>query len=215
MNRLEKILPEKAQHKIQPAIDEAVRKWVGARIEDIGRDITEKLKKSPLWDFRINTQNKFKKEKKRFKEFYLKKLLTLNLGNVSEVARIADVDRRTVQRLSSKTEVEQIRQELPKREYTKKQYVDSMLADVLKHYEEIIHPKKMEMLYQNISDISKEIIKELPEEPLTLKEAEAEFEEEYIRRALTENNNDAVKTANKIGIRYETLHRKIRKLNLV
>ena len=208
---LEKILPE----KIQPLIDEAVKKWIGVKIEDISKDITEKLTKSPLWDFRINTHNSFKKEKKRFKEFYLKKLLTLNLGNVSEVARIADVDRRTVQRLSSKTEVEQIRHELPKREYTKIADIDAMLSNVLKNYEEIIHPKKMEAIYQNISDVSKELLKELPEQAFTLKEAEEEFEKEHFRQALAENNDDVAKTAKKIGIRYETLHRKIKKLSII
>jgi DNA-binding NtrC family response regulator len=41
-----------------------------------------------------------------------------------------------------------------------------------------------------------------------------EFEKTYIKKALEENKGNVSKTAAKIGLRYETLHRKIKKMDI-
>ena len=50
---------------------------------------------------------------------------------------------------------------------------------------------------------------------MTFKQAEQEFEKSYINKALEENNSNISQTARKIGLRFETLHRKIRKLGII
>jgi DNA-binding NtrC family response regulator len=50
--------------------------------------------------------------------------------------------------------------------------------------------------------------------PPTLKDAEEEFEKRFIVKALEENNFNVSKTSRKIGLRYETLHRKMKALGL-
>jgi DNA-binding NtrC family response regulator len=40
------------------------------------------------------------------------------------------------------------------------------------------------------------------------------FEKQYFEKALKENKGNVSKTARKIGLRYETLHRKLKKLGL-
>jgi len=46
-----------------------------------------------------------------------------------------------------------------------------------------------------------------------MKQAEQEFEKKYLRQALQENKTITA-TAKKIGLRYETLHRKLKSLGL-
>ena len=53
------------------------------------------------------------------------------------------------------------------------------------------------------------IVKELPDNPLSLKDAEKEFEERYFKQALLDHNNNISLTARNIGLRFETLHRKL------
>ena len=48
-----------------------------------------------------------------------------------------------------------------------------------------------------------------------MKDAEREFEKKYLKAALQENDNNISKTARKIGLRFETLHRKLKSLGLI
>jgi DNA-binding NtrC family response regulator len=75
----------------------------------------------------------------------------------------------------------------------------------------ILHPSKMHAMYKNVSTMTKDILDLLsPEHTLTLKQAELEFDRRFILRALAKNNNNISQTARQIGLRYETLHRKIK-----
>ena len=49
---------------------------------------------------------------------------------------------------------------------------------------------------------------------MTLKEAEQEFEKQYLSKALKEAKGSITKTAKKIGLRYETIIRKMKKLGM-
>jgi len=69
-------------------------------------------------------------------------------------------------------------------------------------------------MYQNIGEVTKELLIELPEEQLPLDKAEDEFERKYLTKALEENAWNITHTAEKIGLRYETLHRKIKELGI-
>ena len=77
-----------------------------------------------------------------------------------------------------------------------------------------IKEKKMEQMYHEVPSLSRNIAKFLPHQHLTWKEAEKEFEKQFLERLLEENDWNVSKTADKIKIRVETLHRKIKKLRL-
>ncbi|MFC1696804.1 hypothetical protein ACFL1H_00575 [Nanoarchaeota archaeon] len=210
-----KDLEEVMSKKMEPIVKGAVSKILGISIDELNKDITTKLSKNPLIDFEININIPFKKAKLEFKEAYLKKLLERNYGNISEVAKIADVDRRSVHRLTKKKDAQKFRKEMLKPSYVKSVRVTNIIEDVLDTYSEYIHPEKMGEVYKNVGEMSKEIIKELPEEPMTLKEAEEEFEKEFLTKALLKFNMDVKITAKAIKLRYETLHRKAKKLDLI
>ncbi len=209
---LEKVIKE----KIEPRIEQSLHKILGVTIGELSRDITAKLGKNPFFEFHIDTQVKFKEAKKRFKEAYLKKLLLVTYGNVSEVARIADVNRRSVYRLvkKGKIDISKIRNDMVKAYVVKQSAINSIIEAVLDDYQKVIHPGVLQKAYRNVPDLSREIIENLPEEPLTLKEAEEIFERDYLLKALEENDSNVVQAARKVGLRHETLWRKIKKLGL-
>ena len=144
-------------------------------------------------------------------------LLKKNLGNIETVAKIAAVDRRSIHRIVAqmKLDVKQLREQIDKRDYFKQATVQDIIQGSLETYKSALHPKRYDALYREAPQLSKDILRELPEIPEELKIAEQEFEKVFISRALTENNNNISKTARKIGLRFETLHRKIKKLELL
>jgi DNA-binding NtrC family response regulator len=151
-----------------------------------------------------------------FKKSYVSKLLQTHLGNISKVADILGVDRRSIHRLikSLKINVDKIRDNLLSEQYAREEEVKDIIEETLGDYKGIISPEKLRKMYAGVPEISKDIIKELPKSPLSLKEAEEEFEKRFIVKALKENKFNISKTARKIGLRYETLHRKMKVLGL-
>ncbi len=212
-DELEKLIDK----KIKPLVEEAMQKHLGITISEIEEDITDKLKKAPLIEFDIDTKIPFKQAKKQFKKKYLTRLLQLHLGNVAEVARIAKIDRRSIHRLITelKIDLSHFRKTLTKRQYIKETAIKDLLESSFKTYKSSLNPKKYEKLYEEVPELSKEIIKELPIKQPILKEAEKEFEKKYLKKALEENKNSESKTAKKIGLRYETLHRKLKSLGII
>jgi len=208
---LERVVNE----KIKPIIDSSMQKFLGITIKELSADISDKLKRTPLIDFKADTSMPFKKAKKLFKREYIKKLLQLKQGGISDVAKTADIDRRTIHRLakSIKKDIERFRKEF-KPEYFKETAVKSIIEETLGTFKDTITPKKLEKAYKNIEAISKDILKELPTVQLNLKQALEEFEKEYLKKALKENLNNISKTAKAVGLRAETLFRKMRKLGI-
>ena len=210
---LEKVI----EVKIKPLLGEAMHKALGITVSEIEGDISDKLKRNPLLDIVIDTKLGFKKAKELFKKHYFKSLLESNLGNVSRVADIAEVDRRSVHRVISsfKIDVPKFRREMLKSSYLKQITVQNIIENTLENYKSAIHPSKIEMMYKEIPSLSRDILKELPSQILSLHEAELEFEKLFLKKALQENANNQVKTAKAIGLRYETLHRKLKSLGIV
>lgn len=202
--------------KLKPLIKQATTKALGITVDELTKDITTKLTKSPFLDFPVDTTVKFKQAKKRFKKVYIQKMLALHMGNVSEVARLAGTDRRSIHRLikSLKIPLTKIKKDLIRPYDIKRSAVTHAIEDVLVKYRDIFHPTKFKSMYNNVDELSENLLKEIPEKTLTMKEAEEEFERVYIKKALKENDNNITQTAKKIGLRYETLHRKIKALNI-
>jgi DNA-binding NtrC family response regulator len=204
------------EKRVKPIVEKAMHDFLGVTITEIEEDISDKIKHSPLIDFEINTKIPFKKAKKDFKKVYLSRLLKQRLGNISDVAKISGLDRRSVHRLiiELKIKIENFRKELEKQEYTKHEAVQNIVEETVKTYKSALNPNKLKEFYKHAPSISKNIAKELPKEPLTLSAAEKEFEKAYLKKALIENKNNISKTAKKIGLRFETLHRKLKSLKI-
>ena len=203
--------------RVKPLLEEAMHKSLGITIQELQSDISDRLKKSALLDVPIDTKMRFKEAKRRFKQRYISGLLKQNLGNIETVAKIAAVDRPSIHPIVAqmKLDVKQLREQIDKKDYFKQATVQDIIQGSLETYKSALHPKRYDALYREAPQLSKDILRELPEIPEELKIAEQEFEKVFISRALTENNNNISKTARKIGLRFETLHRKIKKLELL
>jgi DNA-binding NtrC family response regulator len=213
---LEKSLEKVLKEKVEPIIEEAMQKFLGASIAKIGEDISDRIESNPLINFEIDTALSFKAAKKFFKKQFITRMIRNHYGNISEVARISDVDRRSVHRavLDLNIDVEKVRKEMIRPDYYKKEAVDGILRKTFDSYKEVIHPHKLELMYAQVPSLSENIVRELPERELTWKEAEREFEKQYLKKALEEDGKNISKVARKIGLRYETLYRKIKSLGL-
>ena len=210
---LEKVLKE----RVEPLVEEAMHKFLGITISEFGRDISDKIEKNPLISYEINIDISFKAAKKLFKKEFLTRLLQSHYGNVSAVAKIAGMDRRSVHRAIKefRIDVKKVRKSMIKTEYYQREAVDTILKKTLDSYKQVIRPGRLEKMYKNVNKISKNIVKQLPPIEMEWKDAEKEFEKRYLEKALEENKGNISKTAKKIGLRYETLHRKLKKLNLI
>lgn len=213
MEKLEKTIKK----QLAPVVERTMHDVLGVTIDEINKDLTTKLEKGALLDFPIDTSIPYKQAKKQFKKHYLRKLLQIKYGNISEVAKQVGIDRRSVHRIvrETKLDVGTIRKEMAKAYEIKQHAVGHIIEDVLANYKQIIHPIKLSEAYRNVDAVSKVILDNLPEEPMPLKQAETEFEKEYIQKALQENDGNASLAAKKIGLRYETLHRKCKALGLL
>ena len=69
-------------------------------------------------------------------------------------------------------------------------------------------------MYQEVEHLSESIAKVLPLQEITWKEAEKEFERQFLSQALKENNNSIKRAADAVKIRTETLQRKMKKLRI-
>lgn len=211
--KLEKILDS----KVKPIVEEAMQKHLGITINEIETDISDQLKKSPLLDIDIDTSIPFKEAKKNFKRKYITRLLQLNLGNISEVSRKAGIDRRSIHRLIRELDIdpEAYREILIRGTYIKQAEVKNIIESSLETYRNVLAPEKFESLYSHAPDISRNILRELPESILPLAESIKKFEKKYLSKALEENNHNISETARVIGLRFETLHRKLKSLKII
>lgn len=126
---------------------------------------------------------------------------------------MAGVDRRTIHRLikDAKIDVSVLRESA---DYVKQLAVKDIIEHSLEQYKSSLNQQKYEALYKQAPQLSKEIVAQLPEEVEPLKIAESKFERAYIKKSLDINKNNISKTARDIGLRFETLHRKMKKLSV-
>lgn len=211
---MKKNLEETVKEKVKPLVEESIEKNIGIIIPQLESDITDQIKK-PIMDIYIPPNTTFKDAKKLFKKEFLKRELQLHLGNVSQLAKSLGLDRRSIHRTIKDLEIDI--QHVRGHEEAKEKYyqdkIDIAIRTTLDEYKGVIHPAKMESMYQDVASLSRNIAKSLPHPHLRWKEAEILFEREFLGKALKEGEN-ITKTAEKIEIAVETLHRKIKKLRL-
>lgn len=197
-------------------IETIVQKYIGSSFSELNNDITEKFSDS-LEDieYNINISQGYRKSKLEFTKRFIIKLMRKHNGNICHAAREAGVDRRTIHRLIKrfKIDMEYIRShslETNSKKINSNVYI--FIEDSLKKYERKIDSLKFDIMYKNVPIMTRDIIDQLYFDiRLTLKEAEFEFEKKLIFSALSENKNRLSLTAKKLGIRPETLYRKIKK----
>lgn len=208
-------LEKSLREKIEPYLEETMQKFLGIKVDELERDITDKIEKK-LIGYTIHTELPFKLAKNLFKREFLQKIIQTHQGNVSEVAKLIGLDRRSIHREIKKLDinVKDLRKKMYRIGYFKKEAMDLAIRRTLDSYKNILHPSKLKKFYQEVPLISKNIVKFLPKKILTWKEAEEEFEKIYLKKILEENDWNLSKTAKQIDLRYETLIRKIKKLQL-
>jgi DNA-binding NtrC family response regulator len=209
-------LEEVLDKKLKPLISETTKKFMGVSIDELNRSLLDKIEK-PSFNFEVRLDLNFKSSKRAFKKIFLSELIETRFGNISEVAKVADVDRRSIHRAIKDLgiEVKRLREGLLNMDHYESLALGKSFREALDEYKQIIHPDKLDKIYENVEELSKEVVKEIPDRHLTWKEAEKEWERIYIREKLKINNNNVTLTAKMIGLRYETLHRKIKSLGLV
>ncbi len=211
-DNLEKVMKD----KVGFIIDKELEHYLGVKIDKINEDISDKIGNSPLINFSINTSLPFKQAKKLFKREFISKVIQTHYCNISKVADILDVNRRSIHRLIKDLDIDvaNLRSSMLTPTYYKQEMVDNVLRNVLDSYKSILHPKKLQNVYNNVERISENIAKELVNNEITLSLAEELFEKEYFKKALNENKFNISKTSKAIKLRYETLLRKIKKLGI-
>jgi DNA-binding NtrC family response regulator len=210
-----KDLEDTIKEKVSPMLEEMMEKQWGISIPQIESDISDKLKHQTLRIY-VPPNLEFNEAKKVFKKEFVKKELKLHKGNISHLAKVLGVDRRSIHRMIKDLgiNVERLRKEQESKEEFQKGIIDKTIRSTLEQYKGLIKQQKMEKVYQEVPKLSRNIAKFIPLQEVTWKEAEQEFEKQFLRHALEENEGVISKTADKIKIRPETLSRKIKKLGL-
>jgi transcriptional regulator of acetoin/glycerol metabolism len=208
-------LEEAIKEKVTSLLEESMEKHWGITVPKIEDDITAKLG-SPSLNIYIPPNLSFSAAKKTFKKEFLKRELRMHKGNISHLAKQLGIDRRSVHRTIKDMgiDIDKLRKELESSESYETKFVDDTLRSTLDQYKEIIRPQKMEQMYQEVHSLSRNIAKILPFKEVSWKDAEKEFEKQFLEKALEVNKHNITQTANKIKIRAETLHRKIKKLGI-
>lgn len=209
-----KDLEEKIKEKVSPLVMETLEKSLGVSIPKVESDITDTLL-NPMMDMYIPFDKSFKEAKKVFKKEFIKKELHTHLGNVSLLAKVLGLDRRSIHRAIKELDIdlEHVRMQHGTTEQSE-DFIDHAIRDTLEQYKSVIHPLKMERIYSEVPALSRNIAKILPRQEVTWKEAEKDFEKQFLERALEKHAGKISDAAKNVGLRVETLHRKIRKLGL-
>ncbi len=203
------------KEKVTPMLEETMEKSWGITIPQLETDITDRLLNPPLQMYLSPTMT-FKEAKKKFKSEFIKRELRLHQGNISQLAKTLDVDRRSIHRVIKDLDIdmERIRDEMTTQESRQEEVVDHTIRSTLDQYKGFIQPHQLKKMYEEVPRLSRNIAKFLPHQDITWKEAEREFEKQFLEHALKEHKWSISKVAEKLDIRVETLHRKVKKLGL-
>lgn len=200
------------KEKVTPLLEGTMEKSWGITIPCIGSDISDKLR-NPLLHVYVPQTTTFHAAKKRFKAAFLKTELHRHLGNVSQLAKLLGVDRRSVHRAIRELDIDMqlVRHHLKN---DQERIVDQTIRSTLGQYRSFIQPEQLEKFYLHIPELSRSIAQILPHQDLTWKQAEREFERQLLSHAVESREGDIPSTAKQLQIRVETLYRKLKKLGI-
>ena len=209
-------LEETVKGKVALLLEETMEKSWGIYIPQVQSDLTDKLQTNLPVKFYISLASPFQDAKRRFKFEFLKNQLHLHGGNISQLAQFVGLDRRSVHRAIKRLDLhlEDARREAHHGSSHQEKMIDQTIRFALEEYKDIIQPQKMEKMYQEVPILSRHLAKLLPHNHLTWKQAEREFEKQFLSQALVEHKGKIAETARRLKIQPETLHRKISRLGL-
>jgi len=215
MEKKKKGLEEAIKEKILPLIEESMEKHWGLVIPKIEEDISDRLKQSKI-SLHVHFELPFEEAKKKFKEEFLRRELFKHRGNISNMAKFLGINRRSVHRAIKELGIKVDRFEIKK--YQPNIYQEDKVKQTIKssidQYKGIIQEDKIEKIYQDLPSLSRNIAYSIPQQELTWKQAELEFEKEYFRHHLREFKGSIKEVAQKVKLRPESISRKLRKLRL-
>src|SRR3989338_11620048 len=136
-------LEQAIKEKVSPLLEESMEKHWGITIPKLESDITDQLKK-PQLNVYLPPNLPFEKAKKTFKTEFIKRELRLHRGNVSQLAKLLELDRRSIHRAIKDLDidVEEVRSRPESKEDYQKMMVDNLIRSTLQQYKEIIQPQK-------------------------------------------------------------------------
>ena len=174
-------LEEKIKEKVSSLLEETMEKHWGITIPKIEEDLSGKLS-HPQLNIYVPLNLSFSAAKKFFKAEFLKRELRLHKGNISQLAKVLGIDRRSVHRVIKDlgVDVEKLRKEIQSIEDSQTGFVDHAIRSTLDQYKEVIQPQKMEKMYEEVHELSRNIAKILPHQELSWKEAEKECERQFL-----------------------------------
>ncbi|MBT4604021.1 hypothetical protein HOC01_00130 [archaeon] len=165
----------------------------------------------------IHYELTFKESKKKFKESFFRKELSKH-QNISMLSKFLGIDRRSIHRAIKDFDLIAIKKSKTSQDYYQNIKSYKNFKDLLKGYNE----QNSEELNWGMPKIEEQIItdqkinhKDKIEE-MTWKQAKLDFELRYLKMLLKHKNPSQTNKslANKIGLRPETLSRKLKKLNI-
>lgn len=208
-----KTLEDTIIDKVRPLIHSNIEKTWGLAIPKLEEDITSKLVREqttiPI-QFSLNYADALNIFKKEFFERELRKH-----NNISFLANLLGVSRRSVHRSIKELSIDIPKiTKLEQNNYFKEQEIHNSLREALFEYRTLFREDKMTQLYNTLPNLSKTLAQELPEKQAsTWKIAKRDFETRYLRHHIS--LGDKLKdVAKRIGMRAESLSRKLKILNL-
>ncbi len=201
--------------KVIPLIGKSMEKHWGLKIPKIEEDISDRLSQSTVDSF-IHFNLSFEDAKKKFKADFLRRELIRHRGNISQLAKYLGINRRSIHRAIKELDLEVDRLEIKSYslQIEHEKYVDNIIRSSFDQYKGLINEEKIERIYQDIPKLSKNIAFSIPDEEMTWKEAELAFEKEYFKYHLKTNKETTKQLAERVGLRPETVCRKLKKLGL-
>ncbi|MFP4656008.1 MAG: helix-turn-helix domain-containing protein [Candidatus Woesearchaeota archaeon] len=204
---LERVMEADGRNRI---IEDIFHKYLGVTIKELSQDITKKIDE-PLIESIVKEERDMKKAKEIFLHHYIIRHLESHHGNVKSASKEAGVNRRTLHRMISRFNIETSFMRGRRKETAYETQIHDAIERSLNKYEEIIHPNKFDAIYNRITDITKDIANNTDSSSrMSLKDAEDTFLADFISKAIERNHGNLSRAARELGIRYETLHRKMK-----
>ena len=208
-----KTLEDTIIEKVRPLIHDNIEKTWGLEIPKLEEDITSKLAKEHS-TIPIQFTLPFNQALLAFKKEFLTREIRKH-HNISFLANLIGMSRRSIHRSIKELNINVDRlSKTEQKNYFKEQEIYQSLRKTLLEYKTLFREEKMNALYETLPNLSKSLAQELPDQrPTTWKKAKEDFEKRYLKHHISLGDKLKI-VAKKIGIRPESLSRKIRNLNL-
>lgn len=208
-----KTLEDTIIERVRPLIHSKIEETWGLAIPKLEEDITSKLAREqstiPI-EFTLPYQEALSAFKKEFFERELRKH-----QNISFLAKLLGVSRRNIHRSIKELGIDVERRTVEEQKsYFKEKEIYNSLREALLDYRSLFREDKMNELYATLPNLSKTLANEMPDQGAkTWKSAKRDFETRFLKHhiALGDKLKDVAK---KIGMRPESLSRKLKNLGL-